>query len=273
MRIQLFVVSKNQAACDCAGRLKERAIPRDTLKKLYDTGARPEIRALRLKENDYDDIARSILELTSIHDDVIVLTVGDTGALDQVIAPHVLCHAINEDIRKNPKNILGSAYTQLLRRYIRVKEKYQDLGHRKMMLLPMKNCLSKELDELLKLSIFDGRHGAFSVEVDRLIARLRSRMKPKKRTADPCSYFVDDNSRHFQLGHEQHALASDACPPHKMSCVLGVHFRMGMRINRQDHFNVSKDADYISGVFEDCHDDPVLVKSTTHLNMFPNGQF
>lgn len=273
MKIQLFVVSKDQAACDCAGRLKEQAVPRDTLQKLKVTGARPEIRALRLKEHDYDDIARSLLELTSIHDDISVLTIGDTGALRQIIAPHVLCHSISEDVRNNPKNILGSAYTQLLRRYIRVKEKYQDLGHRKMMMLPMKNCLSKELDELLMLSTFDGKHGEFSVEVERLLAGLRSRMTPKKRTADPGSYFVDDKSRHFQLGREQHGLASDACPPHKMSCVLGVHFRMGMRINRQDHYNVSKDDDYISGAFEDCHDDPVLVKSTTHLNMFPNGQF
>lgn len=272
MKIQIFVVSRSQADCDHVGLLKERAIPDGVREKLKGIGVRAEVRALHLKGENYEDIAWSVLNLAQDQDDVCVLTIGNTGDLNRALTPHVLCYCSDENIQKNPQNILGSTYTSLLRRYLRIRELFQSLGHRKLIMLPRKNCRSSDLNELLELSCFPGNHGDFVDKFDRLLAALRRSMKPKKKTADPSSYFVDEEHRHYQLGHEQHALASDKCPPHRVGCVLGINFRMGIRMNRQDHYNVTEDGDFISGVFEDCHDEPEFIKPKTHLNMFPCGQ-
>lgn len=96
----------------------------------------------------------------------------------------------------------------------------------------------------------------------------KSRSKHKE-----IKYLRDAKDIYFKLGYEEHG-RSETNSEHNRECVLGGHFRFGIRLDRNIHFNVSsEDSQYIpkSCKFIDCHDTPYYTeKNTSHLNIFTN---
>ena len=103
---------------------------------------------------------------------------------------------------------------------------------------------------------------------------FRSRQRPKRKSSYDDEYLVDDEKKHFRLGHERHSRA-DTGLPHVRLCRLSNLYRFGRSFDNRQHYNVSMDKDIIvmDGDYPNCHGERMSGKGQPYLNMFTNDFF
>lgn len=175
---------------------------------------------------------------------------------------------------KNLPNALVSVLTRSLRCYKYLKTRFNDSKYHQILRLPLRNFLSPEIYRLRTLCHDMISNQNFGRSLDESLGKLRDLRRPKQLSSHPVHYLVDDDNKHFQLGHEFHARADTSCPPHNVRCVYGNMFRFGRRFDGTRHFNVSHDRGAVmAGNYPDCHDNLRPGLDASHLNMFSNDFF
>lgn len=272
MNFLLQFVSRDSSACGLVGTLKERAFPKDAMAKLRQDGHHIAVKAIHALSQNEEETVTAVVENAGDADCCVVVLDTTTAASAAWFSPFFLVVEAEASLgNRLAKNVLSQAYTKAFKRAKAVRVKFEDRKTQKLLLLPAKNCVCPELPELFRLCDPSLPSATFGEVLEVTLKSLRSRVDPKTNTARPETYIKDDSGRHFRLGHEKHAQADDAQPPHTGFCKAGKQFRLGMRLDEYLHFNVSEAKGLIGGEFRDCHDTVAKVSGETHLNMFPNG--
>jgi hypothetical protein len=175
---------------------------------------------------------------------------------------------------KNPANVLTSVLAKCLRTYRYFSKRFEDQKYHQILRLPLKNFNARETGDMRRACHEMMNRDNFGRELDQILHLMRQRQHPKKASSYRDIYLVDDNRKHFCLGHEVHARAETACPPHNLLCLLRNAFRFGRAFDGLKHFNVSYDGnDRMNGEYIDCHNLPRSGRGAAHLNMFTNDFF
>ncbi len=201
-------------------------------------------------------------------------------ALVELLRSTFFVISYSQDGMINFGNFFGSIITRALRDYRILSHKFDDTKFRKLFTLPLRNFKAPELNKLVQVCAASNSGKGFADRLDAALRALRERQKPKRYEDNPSHvYLVDDEGKHFQLGHERHARAETAIPPHNDLCRINNVFRFGHRFDSELHYNVSKDENSrqkslgMIGSYLNCHDSEIPGQGRTHLNMFPNDFF
>ena len=166
-------------------------------------------------------------------------------------------------------------FARMLRAFGTVLDKFRRGDDGKLLTLPLRNFKAQELAEIARLCREVHSSGNFSDDVEKQLAGLRARVRPRRKSSYKTKYMVDDLERLFAYGPETHARFATG-EPHKPSCEVAALFRFGVRLDESRHYNVSEtegDHTKIEGDFPDCHGEVHPVRGKTHLNMFANDYF
>jgi hypothetical protein len=175
----------------------------------------------------------------------------------------------------NPRNFFYRLIAKILRAFGQVLAKFENSDDAKLLTLPLRNFQAEELQEVARLCRNNYDTPTFSSDIDAQLAKLRKRVRPRKKSQYKRQYAVDDRHRFFDYGQERHAFFATG-GNHRCSCEVSGKLRFGRRIDERRHYNVSQtegDETVISGNFPDCHDHVHYVAKRTHLNMFANDYF
>lgn len=271
----MFVlVSSDRGACDLFRKEKEALIPRslraheriksiglDFVTGIYDPGT-----ARRSLEDYVLDASKSAGAVGLLVD----------SALAQVATPVAnACFITNVAFgpqTKNYKNLIVATLTKMVKHLATLTEAMSSAGNQQVLLLPLRNFIAPELNELRDLFRLHALSSDFPTRLPKLVARVNERKRPRRSSTYKNTYLVDDQSKLFDYGKEHHAQLETG-EPHSSLCVLSGNFRFGYRIPVDRHYNVTKEAGSltkISGIFVNCHDAEIEVPERTHLNMFSN---
>jgi hypothetical protein len=172
----------------------------------------------------------------------------------------------------NYKNFFGQIFPRLLTNFSDLMSTMGDSSNEQVMALPLRNFHANELLELARICREETMLGTFRDAVIEQVIALKERKRPRRDVDGKQKFLVDDNALYFDYGKEVHArLATGA--PHLKSCVLTGNFRFGKRIETNRHYNMTRlsgGQTKISGEFLNCHDHPLLVKESSHINIFSN---
>ena len=176
---------------------------------------------------------------------------------------------------QNVSNILSAILSKALRTFQYYKTRFDDLKYQQILRLPIRNFNAQEVADMQTACHDMMNRQNFGRELDTLLERFRAqRQKPKRASSYPTTYLVDNDENHFNLGHEIHARADTAIPPHNDLCVLANAFRFGRYFSGERHFNVSRERDEeLPGNYLDCHGGRRGGDGAKHLNMFTNDFF
>lgn len=222
-----------------------------------------------------DDLISDIEPRTGDASAVIILTDGTLAGLVPRLGD---VFSVNEFVAPTFGQHLGNVLSALIARSLRTFRHYflrfDDQKYQRILRLPLRNFDAPEVAALRAACHDMINTDNFGRELDRLLARLRERQRPKKASKYPDLYLVDDKKKHFALGAEVHARAETACPPHDLICALGNQFRFGRAFDGTRHYNVSYDGETrMAADYYDCHSQTRSGNNATHLNMFSNDYF
>ncbi|HHB7052115.1 TPA: hypothetical protein ACN7KQ_003137 [Klebsiella pneumoniae] len=196
----------------------------------------------------------------------------------QNIRHAILCASVIPDEVKdgNLRNFFSNRLTKLFKSAIFTIEKMSTSEIEQAMCLPIRNFKAQDLSELCRLYREDVIEAHFHNTARQQITAISRRRQPRRKSNYSTKYFIDDDSKHFIFGKEEHSKLGTG-DPHLAHCVVNGNFRFGKKIVTDHHYNVSKgdgDKTSISGNFPNCHDEIITVnKGKTHLNMFSNDHF
>ena len=274
MRIHLCLVSSDQGANELVRKERRALIP----KSLRDQPRMTEVGA-EFSVSVYDPatagrpLAQYLLEGEGDEFIVLLLDTSLGNFAEDVAAACIVADVeFTSHPRTNYKNYFAGKLTRLLKNVVTFISIIGDGANEQVMLLPFRNFHAQQLVDLRNVCRHDTLSPDFSNMVESLVAALKNRRRPHRKSNYPEQYYVDDAEKLFQYGLERHAqLATGA--PHTSVCLLMGNFRFGRRIDTGRHYNVTKESGrgtQIAGEFADCHDQVHAVAATTHLNIFCN---
>lgn len=277
MRVTVVLVSDDQSACDLFYKHQEGLVPQSLRQhELVREWGFQFVTSVYNPKTAKGQIQDHVLHVSKKSDIVALLV--DTVWQGRIVKVSNSCFIGQVDFdpqATNYKNLIQATLTKLIKHLALLVSHMTKAGSRNALLLPLRNFIADEVDELQDL--FVGRTLApdFLIGLERLIARINARKRPRRRTTSEKTYFIDDQERLFDYGMERHSKVATG-DPHTSLCVLNGNFRFGWRIPIDQHYNVTKEAGAltkIAGMFWDCHDVQSEVKERSHLNMFPNDYY
>ncbi|WP_322071928.1 hypothetical protein [Paraburkholderia bannensis] len=174
---------------------------------------------------------------------------------------------------ENVRNFLIGNFSILLGNYGLFLQMIQDGARLQAVSLPLRNFDAKELRALVDLCRTRTLEKTFQNEIVPQFNQLLKLRGPKRRSKYPNVYFKDECNRYFEFGHERHS-RYETGGTHNLACLINGKFRFGGVLDQERHFNVTvgnSDArELITCDLPNCHDEPVIVKGRTHINMFSN---
>jgi hypothetical protein len=170
-------------------------------------------------------------------------------------------------------NQIRSAIAPVLRHFVSYCQRFDDLKNQKVLLLPLNIFIAAELDRLRMRLTADKMLPSLAVDIDRLIASLNQRARPKTKQSFRRVYFTDDRPLWYHYGKEIHCVVETTMPPHHEFCWHNSRFRFGRLYDDRLHYNIDNDSDptCVNANFTNCHGLPFIAKGQSHLNVFPNG--
>lgn len=170
-------------------------------------------------------------------------------------------------------NKLTSIINKSLKVYKYLAKRFAEAKYQKILRLPLRNFKAPELAKIQNLCRNGTQQLGYTKEMDLLLSEMSKRQCPKKSSNYSKAYYIDDEDKHFELGHEHHALP-DTAPPHTILCRIGNCFRFGQRFDGRTHYNVSKDnKKSMRGQYRNCHGENKTNPTDSHINMFSNDFF
>ena len=273
MNLSILVVSQCPEVVSLIGEKGDSLLDKDLLHKAKTSGLRVSSRALRARGRSAVEILRQVYIIQKDFDGGIIVIDDELNDIRKEIFPAMLSIPLaHSAFPGNPQNTLRKALSLALRILSAIK-RFCDEGSSRILCLPLENFSAKEIQTFKERLSGGVQDMSFIPEIESFLKSMRTRQSPKTSSRFQTVYLVDDMRHFFGVAREKHAKPETKIPPHEFSCVLHAKFRMCYRVPDERHYNVSREDDFIKGVFVDCHGTPVLVKPTTHLNMFPNNSF
>jgi len=169
---------------------------------------------------------------------------------------------------------LEAALNRALRNLLHIHAFTEDEKMLEVLLLPKRNFIADDLNELLLLARTAGASDDLIAQVSAKLALLRKRRRPRRRPVmdHQKKYIADDLKKLFDYGYENHSRYETGAP-HTKSCILAARYRLGAKIPLEyRHYNMTKEngkETWITGQFPDCHHAPKSVDQS-HVNIFAN---
>ncbi|WP_426051573.1 hypothetical protein [Brevundimonas sp. SL161] len=257
---------------------KERILPQDANSKLTVTppASFTVFSFIKSQADLPEDLTKFLVSSSLGHDGVMLMVeAGLEGFVSQNRDAAFTWFFESRKARLNPHNYLSAVLSRALRVYSAVIKRFEDMKSRQPMLLPMRNFLAGDLSRMRNSFHANPMPTDIVDTVDRCIKGLRATQSPKKSSTYNDVYYIDENDRYYQYGHEEHARPETSVPPHGYYCLLNSNFRFGVSYDAIRHFNVSeaKKNQLVKGSFYNCHDQATSPpKSALHMNMFPSDQ-
>ena len=267
MKIAIVLVAQDSDVLAFFEHLKGAVVPRE----LREDGVQFNTLQVDAARSD-DDLFDVLLDAHKKHDAVGVLVESGGEARLNACAYAVFLKTFNSAKAKiNMQNYFGHSLAQWLKNLLFVSRAFEDGKQRKCLLLPNQSFAAPELTEIFQLCRTQCDVRSFPELLEAGLKAIRERSIPKKKKSGNQHFLKDDNDRFFELGKERHGRSETGIPPHAPECLLTASARFGVTVDRCLHFNVSRKAEKIGGVFHDCHADSVNVSPRSHINVFPNG--
>lgn len=171
------------------------------------------------------------------------------------------------------QNQVRSAVAPILRRFVSYSQRFDHFRNQRVFLLPLEIFLADDLAELrARLTLWKMNPG-LGGDLDRLVAALNQRARPKTKQRFRSVYLVDDRPLWYRYGPERHGIVETTMPPHCEKCWHNSRFRFGRRYDDRLHHNVDNDSHLtqVYGKFRTCHGCVFVANGESHLNVFPNG--
>ncbi|MBC9936931.1 MULTISPECIES: hypothetical protein [unclassified Leucobacter] len=207
------------------------------------------------------------------YDAVLVVFEEDASTSLQEIRDGVFAAAYGEDKPiKAPFNFIITAFSRLLRNWLLLRRLMDSKTELTAAALPSRNFRAAEFANFLHVCTELADSKDFHERVVPALNAVKALRGPKRRSSDQTQYFKDDNSHHYQYGHETHS-QFDTGGKHTIACAIRGNYRFGVPLEAQRHFNVTLDGKNkrISGLFINCDENDEQVSATSHINMFSNN--
>lgn len=274
MKIFVGLVSSNSKICDVYQREQASLIPKEVLSIGRQRGLNLSFHVGVFNPSMGNRSIEDYLHYATRHSDAALLIIEQKhySIAEAIHGAFFASSLAFEDCGTSLRNFFGSILTRLLKNFFCLLDTMQRADNEHVMILPLRNFSSGDLQELVRVCREESSSNTFNNSIGTLVTRLKSRKKPRRNSNYRNTYLVDDDEKFFEYGKEKHAKLPTG-KPHTISCELSGNFRFGKRIASDRHFNVTRcvgDQTRISGEFPNCHDEMILVKETTHLNMFSN---
>lgn len=279
MKIFIGLVTPDEALRHHYGTAKDGVVPRDAARRGYFQGRSPVIATAAYApdtEPSATDFERFLLRESAQADACLLLIDQSWASLTancRTAAFTIDFHLGQVDVSK--QNFFHRVLARALRSYGQIAAKFDRADSAQLLGLPLRNFNAPELRELARLCTAEAISPTLSDDVERQLAQLRRRVRPRRRSAYKTVYVVDDRQRFFKYGYERHS-RFETGGSHKPYCELTGDFRFGRRLDLGRHYNVSEtenDRTSIGGDFYNCHGETEMVTSRSHLNMFSNDNF
>lgn len=267
MSTSIVVLTQDETLSRLIGFKKTFFIPSD-LRKRY-----PQVSIVPYRANAETTIEALALYFSELESDGVILLCDNRLAhlvpmLGTPLFTVIFDHSLGG---KPPHNYFGMILSKILKAFSAFEVRFNDQKMRKLLVLPLRNFVADELTQLHALFRNGVRvDGDFAPSIDRLLSELRNRQRPKVDKNYSKRYIVDDQIRYFEYGHEVHAQLESVVPPHSPLCSVNGAFRFGKRYDSRRHFNVSREGERLSGIFQDCHGADAELDQCSHVNMFAN---
>ena len=267
MKTRISVITRNLALFRLVGRRKTSLCPKEHVRD-----SNLDVRAILHKNNDSSCLSKILLD--SIHEyNQCLLIVDECIESCDVLSSDSFAKVYfsNMTFEKKGENYIRRQVSIGIKRLKFFEKIMNDAKTQKIALLPKNNFISNELDNLLAAASGNLERGEIIPEIEKNIADLIKRVRPKRKSNRADKYIVDDRNLHFSYGFEHHALPETSTPPHNESCITRSRLRFGCEYDFQRHYNVSAEGKVrLSGDFKDCHGESRTFRNATHLNIFPN---
>lgn len=169
---------------------------------------------------------------------------------------------------------IEAAISRTLKNLLLIHEFTKDEKMLEVLLLPKRNFIAEDLNDLCLLAKTAGTSDDLIAQVTAKIALLRRRKRPRRRAVVDTKkkYIVDNDQKLFEYGYENHSKYETGAP-HTKSCILAARYRLGAKIPFEyRHYNMTKERGsetWITGEFPDCHHAQKRVDHS-HVNVFTN---
>ena len=279
MKIFVSLVTNDEALRRHFGLGKDAVVPKDSLARGYFRDRVPDLTvAAWIPEGEPSsaDFERFLLSRARGSDACVVLLDAQWARVAERVQDTVfLVRFDRSEVDESLRNFFHRMTARGLRALIKLLARFDRGDDGKLLTLPLRNFHAVDLAELARLCREDALVTTFGEDLEAQLVALRSRVRPRRRTASKRVYVVDDRRRFFHYGPERHARFATGTP-HLPACELAGLYRFGCAIDDCRHYNVSEtegDVTTIEGRFEDCHGAGHDVGDVTHLNMFCNDYF
>lgn len=278
MKLFICVASPDERLRRYVGKAKEGAVPREVVTRGPFMNMQPRLTVLAWMPKlpfSARDLERFLLQRARDHDAVLLLIDDAWRHHAAGIRNAAFIIPFGLDGSENPQNFIYGLLAKALRNFGQILAKFQKGDDSKLLALPLRNFKAEELSQIARLCREHALSGSLSNAVETQLAKLRARVRPRRRSLYKATYAVDDESRFFSYGLERHA-QFETGHPHLPSCEVAGLFRFGARLDERRHYNVSEtegDRTTIAGEFADCHDTKHGLVGESHLNMFANDFF
>jgi hypothetical protein len=273
MTVALVVLTLDKKLHEFVREHQTNVIPRDL--RVLSNGEPIEASSFLLENiNSSEDAKRYVFRAAHRGNGVLVLC---DPALRQALADlEDVCfvNSVDVDVNEvNMQNFLGRCLARTIKNYEALRLRLLNAKYTKVLLLPLKNFLARELGEIAHICSHSLTFPRFAPVLAAKLEQFKNRQRPKRASDYRTVYLVDDGSLHFVYGLERHA-SCETGTPHTYMCEFRRDFRFGVRIDAARHFNVSREATSIAGEqFRDCHFALRAAQRDSHINMFPSGFF
>lgn len=269
-----MVVTSSEDLSNIVGRKKESLVSANFKKKSRDLGLNLSIGSLY--KASLEDVMNYFIDHANDTAGGIVILDEEYRQDFSKLSPGLFLSYLSITSHKpNYQNILSAAYSNSLRSFLPLYERFIQGQYQKILMLPEENFFAPEKNTFFHSMLKGDTKRSCVEDIDIYLRDMRKRQNPKRSSTYNTTYYVDDQDNYFEMGLERHARPETRCPPHSIRCELNSKYRFGNKLDDSKHFNVTseKEKEYISGVFTNCHGDRELLPSRTHINMFPNDYY
>lgn len=279
MRLIVVFITADKAVLEAVTQRRASLVPREIRADSFSDIGKHEIVLSAFNatlQASLDDIVAHLQSLKFSDASGIILLTDDSipNLIDSLGDQFCINRFTPPKYNKNVANILSSILTRCLRAFNYLQKRFNDLKYHQIFRLPLRNFKASEITEMRHACRDLMNHGNYAREIDQVLQKIGKRQRPKKASSYPDPYYVDDQGKHFQLGHELHARADSKMPPHNCICIVANQFRFGCIFDGKKHYNVSRDRDgSMAGSYLNCHGENQAARATRHLNMFTNDFF
>lgn len=277
MRLVIGVASADAALRSYVAVARNKIVPPEAVQRgyLHDHNARLSIQILALGPDTADaDIDGWLRNISGGADGLILLVDPASRARFAAYEDAYFIEELPDTTGRVLQNEMRATLAPVLRHFSAVSQRFDRFNNQRILLLPLDIFVAEDLAALRLRLTADKMKPGLGEHVERLVASLARRARPKRQKHYRSVYLVDDRPLWYRYGPEEHKIVQTVTPPHPHKCWHNSRFRFGRSYNDRLHHNVDdgNKPSSVNAVLATCHGDIFNANGDdSHLNIFPNG--